>query len=339
MTGFFTRESKFGFFIKSETGMSRLGVLLIMLLLIAGAGFIFYFTDLLRPGNNVEPSPPQGSLVKKPMPPRPAANVVAITKKPANVQKEIAAISQNDAGTEKTLPPKSLGRKTNVSPQQGRTKHNIAKSVSAKPAKDHSAKETSAKSPAAAKPDATTGSATKSVKTAKKLEEPGEDKFSAKSGSGSSDGEYTLLAGVYVMEKSMREVKAKLKSAGLAPVVTKGNKKVEPMNRLLMGEFASYPEASIEMKKVTKITRDAFILPENGKYMLYAGSYFVRESAEKERERLVNAGLKPTLRKTNVPIVTYRLTAGNYQSSKPAEIEAGRLKKLGIKVTVVKSGS
>ncbi len=325
--------------MKSETGKSRLGILLVLLLLIAGAGYIFYFTDLLRPGSNAEPSPPQGSLVKKPMPSRPATNVVANSEKPAIVQKENADTSHNVAGTEKSSPPKSPERKRNVAPQQGGTKHDIAKSVSAKPVKHQITQITPAKSTAAAKPDATAGPGDKSVKTPKKQEKPGEQKTSAKSGSGSSNGEYTLLAGVYVMEKSMREVKAKIKSAGLVPVVTKGRKKFEPMNRLLMGEFESYPDASIEMKKIRKITRDAFILPENGKYMLYAGSYFVRESAEKERDRLIDAGLKPVLKKTNVPIVTYRLTAGNYQSSKPAEIEADRLKKLGIKVAVVKSGS
>ena len=93
------------------------------------------------------------------------------------------------------------------------------------------------------------------------------------------------------------------------------------------------------MKKIKKITGDAFILPEKGKFSLYAGSYFVKERAEKERDRLIKAGLKPVIRKSNVPVTTYRLTAGNFQSIKPAETEAERLKKLGVKVSVVKSGT
>lgn len=335
MKEFFTKRICFGYFLKTETGLSRHELLLILLIIIAGAGYIFCFTDLIGPAKGTGSPTSHETLVKKPMPPRPKINVAISEEKPAAEQKGVAVTPQHNAGAEKSAPLKPSGEKKSFHPQQAGAKQGPVKSEFPKTDKEHAVQIPPTKSAAAANADATAESAKKPVKTAKKQEETGDDKTSDKS----VKGAYTLLVGVYVMEKSMLAEKAKLKSAGLVPVVTKGPKMKEPMNRLFMGEFESYPEAAIELKKIRKITHNAFILPENGKYILYAGSYFVKESAEKERDRLIDVGLKPAVRTTNVPVNTYRLTAGNYQSSKPAEMEAERLKKLGVKVSVVKSGT
>ncbi len=339
MKDFFKKASSSGVFLKTESGMSRQGLMMILLVIIAGVGGVFYFTDLIKPGSGTGAPDSNQLLVKKPMPPRPGINVAVNDGKPASEHQEATSLPEHTASAEKSEPSMKSGEKKPSPPQQSATKQNTAKSESAKPSNGHAAKLIPTKPATTARSDKAVISAKGTEKNAKKKEESEQDKTSSKDETKPEKGSYTLLAGVYVMEKSMLAEKAKLKSAGLVPVVMKGPKKEEPMNRLFMGEFDSYPEASLEMKKIKKITGDAFILPEKGKFSLYAGSYFVKERAEKERDRLIKAGLKPVVRMSTVPVTTYRLTAGSYQSSKPAETEAGRLKKLGVKVSVVKSGT
>lgn len=339
MKEFSAKRAYFSNFLKSETGMSRQAILLILLVIVAGAGYAFCFTDLLKPGDKAETSTANGTLVKKPMPPRPTTDVARNGGKSAIEKKKFDVTAKNEAGAEKSAPLKPSGGKSTSAPKQSGPKPGPVKAESAKPGKEHVVQTTPAKSQVNTKAVSKADPARKPNKTTKNAENADQDETPTKSLSKSSDGGYTLLVGVYVMEKSMREAKGKLKSAGLLPVVSKGPKKEEPMNRLFMGEFESYPEASVELNKIRKITHDAFILPENGKYIVYAGSYFVEKSAVKQRDRLIDAGFKPTVRKTKAPVSTYRLTAGNFQGTKPAQSEAERLKKLGLNVLVVKSGS
>ena len=339
MKEFFAKRAYFSNVFKTETGMSRQAILLILLVIVAGAGYVFCFTDLLKPGDNAETTTVNGTLVKKPMPPLPTADTTVNGRKSAIEKNGIAITAKNEAGADKSASLKPSDDKATSNPKQAVGKTNQIKSESVKPGKEHVVTTTPAKPPVHTKAVSKAETAKNPDKTAKNAEDAAQDETPDKSVSNPSVGAYTLLVGVYVMEKSMREAKGKLKSAGLLPVVSKGPKKEEPMNRLFMGEFESYAEASVELNKIRKITHDAFILPENGKYMVYAGSYFVEKSAEKERDRLIDAGFKPIVRKTKAPVNTYRLTAGNFQGTKPAQSEAERLKKLGLNVLVVKSGT
>lgn len=149
--------------------------------------------------------------------------------------------------------------------------------------------------------------------------------------SGKQGGDYTLIVGTYVMKSTLLAAKAKLELAGFKPVVTPGRKKSEPMNRLLLAEFASYSSASSELKRVKKSSRDAFILQENGKYALYAGSYFDQGRASQEQDRLRKEGFAPIVKKSSAPVMTYTLSSGDFATRAQAEKEAARLRKLGFK--------
>jgi len=324
--------------LQGESGKIHRGVLLAVFLIIAVGVYVYYFTDLIKPGEDNGIETFHGSLVKKPLPQRPVTAAAVQEEKPATETQQIAAVpgQKTEAGPATPVKP-SIEQKISSTPQTGTKQENID-SLFAKAAKS----ETKTHMPSSGHPSPYKR---KPASNENIVAQQGESKpvtpaaHATKSASKPSNGTYTLQIGVYVTTNAMLAQKARLKTAGLNPVVTKGPNKMEPMNRLLIGEFENYAEAAIQKQKLGKATQDAFILPEKGKYVLYAGSYFVKQSAEKERIRLIEAGFKPEVRKTSIPVSTTRLTAGNFQSRKSAEQEAERLKNLGIKASVVRPGS
>jgi len=143
-------------------------------------------------------------------------------------------------------------------------------------------------------------------------------------------GNYTLVVGSYVLKSSMLADKAKLERAGLKPSLSEGKKKSEPMNRLLVAEFGSYSSARSELSRVKKASKDAFLLQENGRFTVYAGSYFNHERAVQEQDRLRKQGFVPIVKKSSAPVSTYTLSSGSYATRDAAVKEAGRLRKLGF---------
>lgn len=144
-------------------------------------------------------------------------------------------------------------------------------------------------------------------------------------------GNYTLVVGSYVLKSSMLADKAKLERAGLKPSLSEGKKKSEPMNRLLVAEFGTYSSARSELIRVKKASKDAFLLQENGRFTVYAGSYFNHERAVQEQDRLRKQGFVPIVKKSSAPVSTYTLSSGSYATREAAVKEAGRLRKLGFK--------
>ncbi len=143
--------------------------------------------------------------------------------------------------------------------------------------------------------------------------------------------QFTLAVGTYVLKSSMRSDKVKLEKSGLQTAVMPAKMRNEPMNRLLVAEVASYPAAQEELAKVKKVSKDAFLLRENNKYAIYAGSYFADHRALQEQERLRKLGFAPILKKSQAPVATYSLTVGSYPTRDAALKGAERLKKLGFK--------
>lgn len=142
---------------------------------------------------------------------------------------------------------------------------------------------------------------------------------------------YTLVVGTYVMKPMMKNDKSRLEKAGFKTSVTSGKKKSEPMNRLLVSQLDNYALAKQELDRVKKAGPGAFIIQEEGKYSVYAGSYYLYDRAVEERDRLQKQGINPTIKKTRVSVATYSLTSGNFPTREAAVDEAARLKKLGFK--------
>jgi hypothetical protein len=315
-------------------GGKCLWALLILLLLGSVLCGIYFFTDLFGSNVKVPLKPGQNVVIKKPMPQRrqqakevkpeqavastqqgvKPANALPGTPPPPPVEPAVVKKSKPDQIIAKSVTHESSRKEAHLQPQR-QTKTGLPVKTPGKVG------------------------AIKKVGNAEKPLSVNHAKAGVPVATKAEKGKFTLLIGVFVLEKSMTAVKARLKSAGLPPVISKGSKKIEPMNRLFVAVFNSRPEAMEELLKLRKFTGDAFILPEEDKYKLYAGSYFTKGRAESELNRLTGQGVKPVLQKTDAPVSTMRLTAGNFSTRKEAEAEVLHLKKLGITASIVKVGA
>jgi len=147
-----------------------------------------------------------------------------------------------------------------------------------------------------------------------------------------------LLVGEYVVDKSVAPVQAKLKKLGIGPVAKSKVMRSEPMNRLFLATYDDRQAADAALDKLKKVTGDGFILPENGKYTVYAGSFFLEGRAAVEQDRLYEKGYKLVMKKGTATVPVVRITAGSYASKDDARKDLDRLKKNGIVAQVVKSG-
>lgn len=352
---------------KGGGGNTRL-LLLVLLLLVAVFGYLFYFTDLIKPRQEVQaPAPVQPSQVKQPIPPRPAeqpagaapvepAKPVAVTP-PATGQPEPAKVAQEQKAPEKAkaeppAPVKSAAppAKKEQSKAAEPAKAPVAKKEQPKPAEQAKApveakqkalqaktddKQKTAASSKEAKQAAPVKPKTAAAKKVAKKAATGVKASSVKASAAAAAGEYTLRIGEYVVPSAMEKDNAKVREAGLTPVVKEGSKKKEPMIRLLFGEFADQETARKELQKLRDATVEGFILNEGGKYRVYAGSYFVKARAMQEQQRLEALGYKLTLRKANVSVPVLLLTAGKYGSRAEALKDVSRLKKKGLSAAVI----
>uniref|UniRef100_A0A831XEH5 SPOR domain-containing protein n=1 Tax=Geobacter metallireducens TaxID=28232 RepID=A0A831XEH5_GEOME len=359
-----------------DRSSSRL-LLLVLLLLVAVFGYLFYFTDLIKPRREAQaPEPVQTAQVKQPIPPRPegesSAPLPIAQSQPSGATPPAAAVKQEPAKAvqEQKAPDKAQS----VLPAPAKPAVSAAKKEPPEPVEPAKVPAAEKDRPKAAEPAKTAveasrkpvpakaGDSRKSAaagpeKAVKPAAVPAKSKTAAAKGAaakapagtaaaaaakGKPDtaaaGEYTLWIGEYVVPAAMEKDKAKVRDAGLTPVVKEGGRKKEPMIRLFFGEFADQATARNELQRLRDATVDGFVLNEGGKYRVYAGSYFVEERAVKEQQRLEALGFRMTLRKASVTVPTLLLTAGKYGSRDEALKDAARLKKKGLAPAVVANG-
>lgn len=149
---------------------------------------------------------------------------------------------------------------------------------------------------------------------------------------------YILKIGEYASSELVNTEKI-VKKAGLVPAVTAGSKRKRQVIRLNVGDYETQAAAQKELRKLAKRTAGGFIL-KLGKagLRLYAGSFFSRNSALKEQQRLVALGFPLTLEEATVQLSTALLTAGRFPSREAAVAGALKLKRLGVDAVVQKHG-
>jgi len=156
----------------------------------------------------------------------------------------------------------------------------------------------------------------------------------ASKGGATTAGSWTVLVGSYVLESSLATDQAKVKKAGMEPIIKSGPRKKTMMNRLLQAGYTDRSKAIAELEKLKKHTSDAFILDHGGKHYVYAGSYLLDSRAASEKERLASAGFSLTLKREEVSIPSKNLTAGVFTDKKAAEAAVKKLKDAGVKATL-----
>ena len=335
---------------QGQQDKGRQTTLLVLLLLLVGVvGYLYFFTGLIRP-QEAPPKPvPPPQVVKQPLPPKgevppqpvakpvepakpgvPSAAPVA-TVKPANAP---AAVAPAPAAAVKMppAPPAAVAKPAPVPPP-----------VPAKPAVAQPSAKAEAKppvQPAAKKPEPAKVVAAPVQKTAapapkaaapaaeKKADaaKPTQKKAPA---AAKSNGPWTLVIGLYTVEAALAEDMAKVRKAGLTPVITMGPKKPVAMHRLQYGVFDDKAEAQKAVEMLRRQTGSGFSVLKGGKHEVFAGSYAIRAGAESEQQRLSADGVKVTLQKTAVPIASRKLTAGTFTDRKAAEAAVKKAKAAG----------
>lgn len=282
--------------VRGNRGSTTTLLLILLLVIIGAAGYLYYFTDIIRPrgeGEKIEQQP-----ITMPMPARQLPMTTA----------QVPLPKATPAPGAKTAPVPSA---QTPAPQSSKPSQNLPM-----PPKG--------------------GKKTEPVQQPKQQAAEPERKPSEKHESAKKKVGYSLLIGTYVLDDKLDKDKEKIVKAGLEPIVTpKGTRKVT-MNRLFVGSFAEKQKAEAEFNKVKKQIGSAFLIQEKGKYAVYAGSYYVEKTAVHEQDRLAALGMTLVLKKADVPVPANKLTAGRFRTVNEAQKGAAMLKKQGIKASVIR---
>lgn len=311
-------------------GSSQQRLLIVLLFLAALFGYLYYFTGLLKPREQVTTASPVRSVpVKKPLPPRPdqgdekKAPVArpegkqpsqAMTDKPASPP---APTQAKPAAAPSSKPAPTQAKQAALPPQQPSVR---VEKTEVKPVRIEQAR-TAPALPLSVKPGQEAG--TRAGEAARQAVK---------------QGAYTLAVGEFANERDCQRARSKLEKLGFAQVDTQRIRKTEIMHRLFLGEFDNSKSADAELRKLQQLTGSAFILKESGRYAVYGGSYLHERGAVAEQKRLAAKGVKLGIKTADVMIQISKLTAGSFPSGADAMKEAQRLEKLGIVAQVVKVG-
>lgn len=320
------------------------GLLVLLLVLLGGFGYLYFFTGLIRPQEQAPAPQPPPQVVKQPLPARDAA-APAVAAKPADTKPQAAVPAQKPGDVKAAAPatkpapvatakpepkkPAVAAAPAQVEPKKAAPAQPAKKVEPAKPAvtaakPSPEKKANVVKTPA--KKEAVTDKAAPAKKTPVAVKKP----HVVKTG-----GPWTVVVGLYVVEELLANDIAKVKKAGLNPIMTSGPKRPVSMNRLFVGEYSSKTDAQQELAKVQQAGGSGFLVEHGDKHAVYAGSYAVLSGAQAEQQRIAAAGVKTSIKKAQVALSSRKLTAGTFTDRKAAEAALKKLKTAGIGTPVL----
>jgi cell division septation protein DedD len=336
-------------------------LLVLLLILVGGFTYLYFFTGLIKPQEAQKPAPPQPAaapqVVKMPLPPRvdevakPAEKEgeKAATKTAANVAPAPAAAPAPAPVKTPAVKPAAAPVKPAVAPAvpapaPAKAKVNVQKSEPAKPGDKKPdpavvANGKPAVPPAKAEAKKSVASDKKSAALPKETAKPPTTAVQTKAsptaaGKKTETGPWSLYVGNYVLGEALSADMGQVRKAGFEPVVKPSARKKTAMNRLFVGDFSERAAAQATLEKLRRQTSDAFVIEQEGKFSLYAGSYLQSESARSEKERLSSAGFSTTIKHIDIEIPSQSLTVGPFSSKKTADSARVKLKNAGIKASL-----
>lgn len=333
-----------------KKSQSALAVLL--LILVAGVGYIYFFTDMIKSNPEaVSPPAPAPQVIKKPLPPRDGVAIdtkdvvpAAATVKSIPTPITPASVVKKDIVTAKPVLPVAktpVPTKTVVATP---IKTPIAKVVEKKslPVTEKNAEQKktdlkpvpviSNKKVAPVKAaDTKSSDLKKSASNSNVKPSDIHKKTTVQELARKEAGTWTVQVGSYVLEEALAADLVRVRKAGLDANVVSGGRKKTSMNRLFVAEFTEHAAGQAELDKLKKYTSDAFMVDHDGKFMVYAGSYLLDSRVASEKERLSAAGYHLTVKRVDIAIPTKVLNAGIYTDKKRAEDAVKKLKAAGIK--------
>lgn len=319
---------------------SQNSLLLLLLILVGGFAYLYFFTGLIRPQQEQQTAEaPASQVIKNPLPAPagkdgavPAAPAVSATperKSPEPVPATTAAVQEPKKIVETpTVDPKSKKKELSAPAASATLKSSAvkeAKKASSSVPVSVNKPTNAAVTPKAPKEKTHAVSGTKTVKAS-----TGKPAIRVPDTS-AVEGPWTVVVGVYTLEDTMATDMVRVRKAGFDASVQAGPRKTMVMNRLYLSEFPERSAALSELNKLKRHTSDAFILEQGGAFAVYAGSYLLDARAASERERLAAAGYPLTVKRVDVSIPTRKLTAGRFSNRQAAEAALRKLKNAGLK--------
>ncbi|QOX78423.1 SPOR domain-containing protein [Trichlorobacter lovleyi] len=313
------------------------GLLVLLLLLLGGFGYLYFFTGLIRPQEQPPAPQPPPQVVKQALPARDAAP--AETEKAAEQKGQVspppAAPAASAVPAAKPV-PKPADSKVAAAPA---AKPEEKKPAPVKPvAKPEPAKGVSppaTKKPEPVKPATPVKQAEKAAVTVKNVPPKTAEPVRKAVAAPKKSGPWTVVAGLYVVEETLAADLSKVKKAGLTPLMTSGPRRPVSMHRLFYNEYNDKGQARQAVEMLRSKAGDGFSIQRGDKHEVYAGSYAVQSGALSEQQRLAATGIKVTIKKSQVPLASRKLTAGTFTDRKAAEEALKKLKGAGIATPVL----
>jgi len=313
------------------------GMVVLLLLLLGGFGYLYFFTGLIRPQEQPPAPQPPPQVVKQPLPARDAAPVEAekTGEQKAQVTPSPVAAVAPAASAVKPGQKTADAKVAAVSPAKPEEKKPAPAKPAVKPEPVKAAVAPAVKKPEPLKTAVPVKQPEKGVAEAKPAQSKQAEPVRKVAAAPKKNGPWTVVAGLYVVEEVLAEDLTKVKKAGFAPLMTSGPKRPVAMNRLFYGEYSSKEEAQKAVEKLQQAAGSGFSTQRGTKHEVYAGSYAVLSGAQAEQQRLSAAGVKVSIKKAQVPLASRKLTAGTFTDRKAADAAVKKLKAAGIAAPVL----
>ncbi|PLX76587.1 MAG: hypothetical protein C0615_06430 [Desulfuromonas sp.] len=283
---------------------TRLQLLLLLLLVLVGGAY-YYF--MVMPGADSGPAAPPKVVVKAP-PKKKIAMPDAPKKAVPQPVKEAAA----PAPVEKP-----------------------AEQVAAKPAPEPAAAPASAPAPvpAPAKEVAKAEPVATPMPDSPVKQEVFEPAVKTIAPAPATGGAYSLVAGTFLLDSSIKRTSKQVRALGYEPVLTPVKQKVK-MTRLALGTFS--PAAAAAKKAELKSTvPDIFGIRKGDKVTLYVGSFVNLDSARRYADKLYKQGIILMEEPVQVEQTLQQVSFGSFASKEAAADVKNEAAAKGVKATIV----
>ena len=335
----FSKDSDISQTHQTPEGKKSQGALLVLLLLLVGGfTYLYFFTGLIKPQETVKtaeaPSPPS-QVVKIPLPIRSGAPTKPEVKIPEKAEAPKAAATAPVTAVPPVAKPAPAANPAPAKVTEVPKPAEAVKSALKKPlpvvAADKN-KDTAVPSKSDSKKTVAAGNKTTSTK---KTVSDSHTKLvhTAKTKKTVSDP-WFIEVGTYVLEEALSADIGHVRKAGFEPIVKPSTRKKTVMNRLFIYESTDRASAQSTLEKLKRHTSDAFVIEQGGKFTVYAGSYLQNESAVTEKDRLKASGFSAIVKHADIAIPSQNLSVGPFNSKKSADAARAKLKNAGVKATI-----
>lgn len=134
---------------------------------------------------------------------------------------------------------------------------------------------------------------------------------------------FTLVSGSYLYQGSLKKAVQTIESAGFE-VSRSEQPELHEVTRLLVGRYDK-PLAQKRLNEVKKLADGVFLVAEEGRYAVYAGSYLSLDKARRAADLLYQQGVRVEEKQVRVDLPKTTLRFGRFVSHKDAENAAKKL--------------